>query len=244
MPQAIGLVNSAEPSTAFCRTPTAADILRVVELSRRLRCIGSVLGAPGVGKTTTLTWYAESDPGVHYCVMNPAQSALTAMLSRVGGALGIAAPYRSAQLHERICAWARRNERQALLIDEAQHLSNRSLDELRCIHDETGLALVFAGNENLRNRFNDCAAGFGQFTSRIGPRVELRGAAAADAGALARHCGAQEPKAVAFLEKRIRARAGLRQVANLLALAREIAGHEAIRLNHLKRADAVLGALQ
>ena len=105
--------------------------------------------------------------------------------------------------------------------------------------------LVFSGNETLRSRFNNTrAAGFAQFTSRIGPRIDLKQSTAADVAALALHGGAREPQAIAYLEKRTRGGAGLRQVANFLNLGRAMAGDGAIRVTHLKQAASVLGAVQ
>ena len=244
MPEVIDLIKRKAPP-AFCRTPAAADILPVLDLARELDCIGAIVGAPGVGKTSTLVWYAQKNkPGVRYCAMNPAQASMTAMLSRLCAALGVAAPYRRSELHRAVCGWTREGESRALLIDEAQHLNQRSLDELRCIHDESGVAMVFAGNDRLRERINTRAAAFAQFTSRIGPRVEMGEPTVADARALARHYGIEQPGAVAFLEKRIGTPAGLRQLAHLLTLGRKLAGAGVVRLSHLKQAAAVLEAVQ
>ena len=236
------LVNEEEPP-AFCRTPAADAMLSVIELAQEMESMGAIVGAPGVGKTTTLRWYAESDRGVAYCVMNPAQSSMTAMLVMVCHALGAVAGVRSgsAALYE-IARTAIEWERvQVLLVDEAQHLNDRCLDVLRCLHDETGVALVFAGNESLRNRFNNTQlAAFAQFTSRLGPRVELDMPTVADVATLARHAGCHHPKAIAFLERYIVGTAGLRKVSALLRAARKIAGERDIGQNHLRLAASGL----
>ena len=182
---------------AFCRTPVAEAMLGVIELAQEMGLMGTIVGAPGLGKTTTLLWYAESRRGVAYCVMNPAQSSMSAMLSLVcealGGGGGVGSG--SAVLYEVACSTIDWNRVDVLLIDEAQHLNDRSLDVLRCLHDETGVVPIFAGNENLRSRFNNTLeAAFAQFTSRIGPKVELEMSTAGDIAALARHAGAHEPK--------------------------------------------------
>ena len=234
------LVNEGEVP-AFCRTPAADAMLGVITLAEEMQLMGAIVGAPGVGKTTTLRWYAESERGVAYCVMNPAYSSMSAVLDLVGGAVCGVSACGSARRYEVACNAIEWNGLDVLLVDEAQHLNDRCLDVLRCMHDETGVALVFAGNENLRSRFNNTTlAAFAQFTSRLGPRVELDTPTAADVAALARHGGAHHPKAIAYLERYIVGTAGLRKVAAILKAARKIAGDGDIAVSHLKMAAAGL----
>ncbi len=246
MSEVIDLVNPDERSgetPALCQTPTATDIVQVIDLARQLRSLGSIVGAPGTGKTSALLWYKENRPGVHYALMNPAQSTMTGMLTLVCQSLGIMCPPCCRDMHDAIRRWAEWSlaPERVLLIDEAQHLNDQCLDELRCIYDQTGLPLVFSGNESLRDRFNGArAAAFAQLTSRIVPRLDLKAPTAADVRVLARHAGAHEPKALAYLEKWIGGTAGLRQVASFLSLGRKVAGSGDIRLSHLKQAVAAI----
>ena len=229
----------------FCRTPTAADIHQVIDLvcNHREMGMGAVIGAPGVGKTTALVRYAEDVPGVHYIAMSPAQSSMSRMLARVCEVLdGHTSITGAADLHEQIIYAIRDRAPKALLIDESQHLDDRSLDELRSIHDATGLPMVFAGNESLRSRVTGSStAAFAQFSSRIGPRAELKAATVGDVRALAGHHGITDGAAVTWLAKRCVGTSGLRTVARLMALAKGAAGESAVRLSHLKEAAAVLG---
>ena len=235
------LVNEEEPP-AFCRTPAADAMLNVIALAQEMHLMGAIVGAPGVGKTTTLRWYAENERGVAYCVMNPAHaSSMSAMLALVCDALCSAFGSGSAKLYEIACTAIEWNRVRVLLVDEAQHLNDRCLDVLRCLHDETGVALVFGGNESLRNRFNNTQlAAFAQFTSRLGPRVELDMPTTADVAALARHAGCHHPKAIAHLERYVAGTSGLRKVAALLKAARKIAGDRDIGQSHLRLAASGL----
>ena len=209
--------------TAFCPTPVARQIHKVIDLVRMYPEIGmgAIVGAPGVGKTTALLRYAAEKPGVRYCVMSPAQASMSRMLARVYEALdGPTRVTAAADLHERLRKVIQDRSPEALLVDEAQHLDDRSLDELRCIHDETGLPIVFAGNEGLRSRvIATGAAAFAQFASRIGSRLEIDAASADDVRALAEHYGIVDDSAVSWLAKRCVGTSGLRTVARLMALA-------------------------
>ena len=231
---------------AFCRTAAAADIQRAIETAMLLECLGIVVGAPGVGKTMTLLDFAARTRGAVYCVMDPAQSStMPSMLALLSGALGVPAPGRCNSLHQIICNKLKWGRFKVVLIDEAQQLNDRCLDELRCIHDQTGVPFVFAGNESFRDRCNRTrAAAFAQFTSRIGARADLPLSAAADVAALARHAGVHEPRAIAYLEKWSAGASGLREIATLLRLARMAAGAGDIKLAHVKEAASIAGTAQ
>ena len=129
-----------------------------------------------------------------------------------------------------------------LLIDEAQHLNDRCLDELRCIHDQTRVSLILAGNESLRSRFNTTrTASFAQLTSRIGPRLELKATAAADIDALASHYGITDQDARLWLKQRCTGHGGLRTMARLVKIAKDAGDKGELRLAHLKEAAGILG---
>ena len=165
------------------------------------------------------------------------------MLVRVCKAIGLAADRTVAgRLHGEICRFIRDSALQALLIDEAQHLEDHGLDELRCIHDQTHLPIVFAGNESLRARVTTGnASAFAQFTSRIGPRLEVKSAGAEDVAALAGRYGIADEVAVSWLAKRCCGTGGLRVVSRLMSVAKGVAGKDAVRLSHLKDAATLLG---
>lgn len=230
---------------AFCRTPAAAGIHRIIDLVRTMPGIGmgAIVGAPGVGKTTALLRYADEQRGVRYCAMNPAQSSMPRMLARVCEALdGPTGIVGAAALHEHIRALIRDRVPQALLIDEAQRLDDRSLDELRCIHDETALPMVFAGNDRLRDRVTGTrAAAFGQFASRIGPRMDIESASEGDVRAIAVHHGIVDEVAVSWLARQCVGVSGLRNVSRLMKLAERAAEGRAVQLSHLKKVAGALG---
>ena len=242
MPEAIDLVN-IEEAPAFCQTQAMGDIWRLIECTQQLECIGSVIGEPGVGKTTAAQAYAEDVDGAYHCVMDPVHDTMNAMLSLVCRAVcPWGAPVRSLELYHVICSAVRDGNMKVLLVDEAQYLNARNLDVLRGIHDKTRVPLVLLGNASLGSRYNTArAAAFAQLDSRIGPKLYIKTSTEADLRAFARHAGVHEPKAIAFLEKWSEGTAGLRQAAMLVEAGRDIAGDGDIKLAHLKQAANVLG---
>ena len=229
----------------FCETPTVRNIWRVVDYCRNFRDIGVVVGEPGVGKTTALTKYDALNGG-YICTPSPAMSAsLSAALRMIGETLGVYLPMRVSEVHRLICnrLSGYRESKDILIVDEAQNLNDQVIDELRCIHDETRLPMVFSGNASLRSRFNNTrVASFAQFTSRVGMRLDVERPARADVLALAKQANATDGKAVAYLERFALTAGGLRLVAKLLGIAGGLAGPDApVTLDNLKAAARLLG---
>ena len=235
------LARVPEGPAAFCQTPAATEMLAVLDWTIKLKSLGTIVGPPGLGKTTVLRHYADENRGAIYCVISPAEHSMSRMLRRVADALRLPQLYRGAAALERaICEDVRCRRPRVLMIDEAQHLEDRALDELRCIHDETGLPIVFAGNESLRARSTPGApAAFAQFVSRIGPRAHVT-ATGDDIAALAAHYGVADPKAVAWLREACAGIGGLRVAGRLLAVCRET-GRGRVSLADLKGAALLLG---
>lgn len=230
----------------FCRTPAAEDMLQVVDMTLEMGGIGAITAPQGSGKTTTLKDFARRTPAARYCAMNAAECAtMYGMLKVLCGALSLA-PERGIHNHYRAICRALKLYVDVLLVDEAQHADDRCLDASRSIHDETNVALILAGNETLRSRFNATqAASFAQLTSRIGPRLELKATAAADVEALAGHHGITDAEAVRWLKQRCSGHGGLRTMARLVRIAKDNADKGELRLDHLKDAAGILrGASQ
>ena len=182
--------NPGAPAS-FCRTPTAVAIHEVITLACAYSAfgMGAVIGAPGVGKTMALKAYAADQPGVRYCAMNSAQSSVARALSRVHGAIDTGARA-SADPYGRILEAVRDHAPSALLCDEAHHLGDDVLNALRSLHDETGLPIVFSGNESLYGRVTEKSAeAFKQLASRVGATVVIEATSEGDVRVLAEHYG-------------------------------------------------------
>lgn len=61
-----------------------------------------------------------------------------------------------------------------LIIDEAQHLTVRTLNHLRCISDESGVGIALIGNDEVYTKMKGSGrADFAQLFSRIGMRKQV-----------------------------------------------------------------------
>lgn len=245
MTEVIELVNRM-PEGDFCETPTARKIFNLLDYCRAKRWIGLVAGAPGVGKTTAIRRYAATHKGIFVCPLSRSDGAsMSATLQRVCEAMGAGSgPRRVSDLHEVICnqvQWVA--EDAVLVLDEAQFLNDASIDELRCIHDLAGLAIVFCGNPTFRSRFNNSRdANFAQFTSRVGMRLDCPAPTDADLAAICRHHDIAGKREMDFLAGHAKTSGGLRTVVWLASMARDIADDgRPLRLEDLKAAAKMQG---
>ena len=102
--------------------------------------IVAIIGKPGRGKTWAAERYCASSTNAFYLAVSSAVFSLPGLLSLMGEAIGAGRHHRSAREAERTTI-DRLHDRQALIVvDEAHHLRDKQLDELRIIHAPTAAA--------------------------------------------------------------------------------------------------------
>lgn len=156
-------------------TPTGKLILKAMSFIQREGVIAAIYGGAGVGKSMALRHYADTTPNVWLVTASPSGAALLAALEDIAATLGLKdLPSRPRDVSRAI------TERLAgigglLVIDEAQHLTLQSLEEIRSIHDSTQTGLLLCGNEAVYSRLTGGSrkATFAQLFSRIGYRHRL-----------------------------------------------------------------------
>jgi hypothetical protein len=225
----------------FCLTTTARMILKTLDHCHTRADMGVVIGAAGVGKTTTLSYYADTEEWVYIATMSPATAALNKMLHTVGQAMHIWG--RSPPYADIVSGLRERRRRCLLIIDESQHLENRALDGLRSIRDESGCGLILAGNPSVVTRFGgNKEAMFAQFLSRIGMYCRLDRIFPEDCEALCDHHQVVGARARTILKRISNRPGGLRTIGNIINVARDDAGRgKPIELQHIQDAIAHLG---
>jgi len=228
----------------FCATATAKRILKALEYSQDNGSLSAIIGAAGVGKTTTIRHYAAEHDYVYVATMDEASRATNRMIARVGRAIDIRLGYSGSE--DTIVSYLKRGAsglRRMLIVDEAQHLEDRALNQLRSMHDEGGFGLVLVGNPSIITRFKGVkAAAFAQFLSRITIRLRIDGSLDEDIAALCKHRGITNANVRAELMEWGLRPGGLRRVAGIITVARNIAGdRKAIELHHLAQAIELMG---
>ncbi len=224
----------------YFETPTSKAIMHYLHWAQRGRLVLIVTGA-GLGKSTTADRFLKDNSGSYMATMTPSTSGIMPMQQKVLRSLGekhvIGSP---AALTEMICEKLYNRKNATLIVDEAQHLSIKALDELRSIYDATGAGLVLMGNERVQQSIDGVsrAADFAQLFSRIGLRLVRQRAVAGDAEALAAAWNISDPAMVNFIREMVGKPGALRgatfvlEVAHMLAVAQ----NSQVTIKHLRNA--------
>ncbi len=140
---------SAMPvAPSFVLTPTAARILGALGYAQMAGDIAVTYGGSGLGKTTACKQYSESSPNVWITTMTPSTAGVVTALQEIAEALNLDTGGGARAIAKRINKRVR-DTHGLLVVDEAQHLSVGALDEIRGIHDATGVGIALVGNDGV-----------------------------------------------------------------------------------------------
>lgn len=162
---------------AWVSTPTAEEVMRTLLVCQQMPDMAVVTLGPGMGKTVTAAHYCATRPSAYRVTMRPTTASVSAMMQDIAVALDIA-ERNPQRLDRAIGQRLKRNGRTTLLIvDEAQNLTDKAVDQLRWFLDEWECGIALLGNDELYTRFGrgEPKKGYGQIHRRIGKRfVRLR----------------------------------------------------------------------
>lgn len=210
MPVAPGYVN----------TPTSARVLGALAYAQMAGDIAVSYGSAGVGKTTSCQHYRDSSPNVWIATMDPSTSGVVTCLQEICDALGLdtggGARAMAKRLEKRV-----RDTHGLLIIDEAQHLSVQALDQVRALHDATGVGIALVGNEGVFARMagGRNASQLDRLYSRVGKRLRLQQSSEADIVAVIKAWGITDSKCHPTLISIARGPGALRTLTKTLRLA-------------------------
>lgn len=231
----------------FQPTRAAKKLFNILHYARRGK-MAAVAASPGFGKSSALSQFKADVPNTYLATMSPSsagvQPMLTEILQKMGEREVRGSPQMlSARIKERV-----QGAQAMLLIDEAQHLSHKALDELRSIHDATSVGVALFGNASLLELLEGGhrAVSHAQLYSRIGIKfIEIK-AYPEDAQQLGRAWGIDDAAALEWLGRLSQAGGGLRTVTQVIELAMFLAvsDDQDVGLRHLQEAGAQLSARQ
>ena len=138
-------------------------------------------GPSGRGKTRAAERYRATHSGVFYMPATRAMTKMAGLLSCLGEAVGVYPVSVSALNWERAIIARLREGNSLVILDEAHHLRDGLLDELRCIRDIAGCGLGLIGDNAVLMKVGRCP----QILGRTGIRLNLKHLAAADVSAIA-----------------------------------------------------------
>ena len=131
--------------------------------------IVAIIGRPGRGKTWAPERYCAGRMNAFYLAVSSAAFSLPGLLALVGEAISAGRHHRSALEAERTIIHRLRDRPALIVVNEAHHLRDKLLDELRIIRDRAGCGLALVADETIRMALARCQ----QVDGRIGLKIDL-----------------------------------------------------------------------
>lgn len=230
----------------YFETGTSRELTQLLNWAQRGKIVVAALG-PGLGKTMTAKNFQACCANVFVATMTPSTAGVNTMQIEVLEALGeknaLGTPQKlSRRVRERVDGLTN----PLIVIDEAQHTSEKALEEIRAWHDATGVGIALLGNVGVMQRLEggNRAAAFAQLYSRVSLKMLRNLPLQGDVAALAEAWNLGDAAVIAQLGKICETHGGLRNGTHALELASMIAASEAevLALSHLQDAWAQLSS--
>lgn len=157
----------APKEPAFQRTTVSGIVMDLIAYCHIQGKIGVVYGDAGIGKTMGIREYARQNPDAAIVItISPCFATMTGVNELLAEELRI-----REKVSRKIQTEAVRKLRgsnKVIIIDEAQHLTVRVINHLRCLADESGVGMAFIGNEEIYLKMRGSGqASYAQLYSRI-----------------------------------------------------------------------------
>jgi DNA transposition AAA+ family ATPase len=164
------------------------SITSILSYARETGRLVMVAGSPGVSKTATARQFREDMPRTYYAAMDATTSGVPTMLMEVLLAMGITETKGLPQLLMRQVCQRVSDAKSLIIIDEAQHLSDKAIEALRAINDKVRVGIAIMGNEAAWTQVGATGgkAAFAQVSSRFAHRSWILAPDERDAATLAR----------------------------------------------------------
>jgi len=230
----------------FCENLSNADkVLKTVRMTHVTNDILLLYGPAGCGKTTALKHYKEINSGVIYIEADATTNSLHSMLTLIVESIGEEPKGSTAKMMRFLINKLSYSNR-LIIIDEAQHLTIKTVDCLRALNDKAYVSIVFSGNPKILKRmYGRMEEDYDQVHSRIGYLCSLTN----------RH-GIEDimnlyddfdisDNCFQLMGKIARRKGGLRRMVKQCSLAMNIANatNEPLSPEHFDEADEYMGII-
>ncbi len=143
----------------FVETPTASKIFADFDFVKMFGKMGVIYGASGVGKTQAARQYTKANNNVWMITARPSICTINEVLYEMALELGISdAPKRAGKL-SRMLKIKLAGTRGLMIIDEADHLPLKVLEELRILQEDSEVGFMLIGNDKV---YTQMQGGFNQ----------------------------------------------------------------------------------
>ena len=238
------LMVEAPEIPGYFETPTSLNLTQILAWAQRGRIIVGALG-PGTGKTMTAKHFAACYQNVFLSTMTPSTAGVNNMQQEVLASMGeMNAVGTPQKLSQQIRLKVKDLKNPLIILDEAQHLSEKAIEEIRSWHDATGVGIALLGNVGVMQRLEggNRKSSFAQLYSRIAMRLIRPVPLEADADALAEAWDIHGDAERAHIRRVAQLPGGLRGASMMLELGSMIAVSEkrSLGIDHLQDAWAQL----
>lgn len=220
----------------IAHTRALDEIITAVSFAEAAGDISLIYGDAGLGKTVSLKQYQATHPDVIYIELKECCRSLKGVCEKILMHIGKVASGPDRVLVDEIADYLLENPR-LVIIDEAQHLSLRALENLRAVNDAVETGLVLCGNPTVYDRMHGRAeAHFAQLYSRIGIRRKIIEPTQEDIKAIFQQYNLDN-ESLAYLHQLALLRGGIRNCTKVLNIALQISGKkEPLNIDHLQSA--------
>ncbi|MEP7221538.1 MAG: AAA family ATPase [Novosphingobium sp.] len=218
-------------------TPSAARLTSLLRWAQSGEIV-LIVTSPGLGKTKAAERFAANDPNVWLATMSPSSAGVSTMAVEVGEAIGLGQIKGSPQQMSRQIKTSVRGKNGLLIVDEAQELTDKALNELRSWHDQTSVGIALLGNENVVGQIEGRKSALAQISSRFSIRHVQVTPMDGDTDALFDAWGIADRSQRDFLAKIGALPGALREITHTIKIAAMAAGGtgQTLTLTHLRNA--------
>lgn len=218
-------------------THTVDDIIMAVSFAEAVGDISLIYGDAGLGKTVSLKEYVSLHPDTIYVELKDCDKSTKGVCEKILSCIGKELHGVDRLLVDTITDYLINNPK-LIIIDEAQHLSIRALENLRAINDSTETGIVLCGNPTVYDRMHGKGqAHFAQLYSRIGIRRHIVEPTLEDITKIFQPYGLDN-ECLLYLRKLALQRGGIRNCVKVLNIALQMRDNEKepLTIDHLQSA--------
>lgn len=222
----------------FVMTETARQIQADISFANATNSIVVIHGASGVGKTKAAADYQRRNPNVWMITASPSRATMTECLYELAMALGMEQAPRLRGPLARAIRRRLAGTEGLLIVDEADHISYDTLEELRILAEEAEIGMVLIGNSKVYTQLTGGSRSedFARLFSRIAKKRALTKTKREDVRAVARAWDISGDDELATMIQIAERPGGLRLLNKTLRLSLTAANGEPINNALLRRA--------
>lgn len=218
-------------------TETAQHLTALLRWAQSGRIV-LIVTNPGIGKTKVAERFSAGDPNVWLATMSPATAGVATMAAEVSEAMGMGqitgSPHQlSRKIREHLAG-----RKGLLLIDEAQELTDKAINEIRGWHDRTGVGIVLFGNDKVVGQIDSRKSALAQISSRFSFKHVQEQAKPADIDVCLDAWGIDDAQQREFLRRLGMMPGALREITHTIEIALMSAFGEGapLSVSHLRQA--------